>query len=138
MVGSNLSHREGISHDDDFGYSFAGVDASAWPLFFDAPTRLGVSGMTETKDNAPTPDLNAELIALREEAERFWSTQQSYTKVIYDVFNGADLLTPESLARVNTAVMIAHQLAIYEGQGELENKVDIMLGNRTITIPLRN
>lgn len=94
--------------------------------------------MTETKDNAPTPDLNAELIALREEAERFWSTQQSYTKVIYDVFNGADLLTPESLARVNTAVMIAHQLAIYEGQGELENKVDIMLGNRTITIPLRN
>ncbi|KAB7767636.1 hypothetical protein [Xanthomonas maliensis] len=60
--------------------------------------------------NALTPELVAELVALQQEAQRFLSTQQSYTKVIFDVFDGAELLTPDSLAKVNNAVMIAHQM----------------------------
>lgn len=66
--------------------------------------------MTDTKAPALTPELIAELVTLQQEAERFLSTQQSYTKVIYDVFDGAELLTPESLAKVNNAVMIAYQM----------------------------
>ncbi|WP_369211027.1 hypothetical protein [Xylella fastidiosa] len=38
------------------------------------------------------------------------STQKSYTKVIYEVFDGDRLLTAESLAKVNNAVMIAYQM----------------------------
>ncbi|MDC6409554.1 hypothetical protein LOD50_10945 [Xylella fastidiosa subsp. multiplex] len=60
--------------------------------------------------NALIPELVAELVALKQEAERFLSTQKIHTKVIYDVFDGAKLLTPETLARVNNAVMIAHQM----------------------------
>ncbi|HHW4672623.1 MAG TPA: hypothetical protein ACQGQF_02155, partial [Xylella fastidiosa subsp. pauca] len=60
--------------------------------------------------NALMPELVAELVALKQEAERFLSTQKIHTKVIYDVFDGAELLTPETLARVNNAVTIAHQM----------------------------
>ena len=59
---------------------------------------------------ALTPELVTVLAALQQEAERFLSTQQGYTKVIYDVFDGAELLTSESLAKVNNAVMIAYQM----------------------------
>ena len=62
------------------------------------------------KANVLTPELVTELAALQQEAGQFLSTQQSYTKVIYDVFDGAELLTPESLAKVNNAVMIAYQM----------------------------
>lgn len=64
----------------------------------------------KTQANALMPELVAELVTLQQEAERFLSTQQSYTKVIFDVFDGAELLTPESLAKVNNAVMIAYQM----------------------------
>ncbi|OOX22708.1 hypothetical protein Xazr_21455 [Xanthomonas campestris pv. azadirachtae] len=60
--------------------------------------------------NALTPELVTELIALQQEAERFFSIQQSYAKVIFDVFDGAELLTPDSLAKVNNAMMIAYQM----------------------------
>ena len=50
------------------------------------------------KANVLTPEHVTELDALQQEAGQFLSTKQSYTKVIYDVFDGADLLTPESLA----------------------------------------
>ena len=63
------------------------------------------------KANVLTPELVTELAALQQEAGQFLSTQQSYTKVIYDVFDGAELLTPESLAKVNNAVMIAYPAA---------------------------
>ncbi|NRP55777.1 hypothetical protein XFRB_10530 (plasmid) [Xylella fastidiosa] len=60
--------------------------------------------------NALMPELVAKLVTLKQEAEGFLSTQKSYTKVIYEVFDGAELLTPESLAKVNNAVMIAYQM----------------------------
>ncbi|MBD4329246.1 hypothetical protein GUH12_17615, partial [Xanthomonas citri pv. citri] len=60
--------------------------------------------------NALTPELVTELVALQQEAERFFSIQQSYAKVIFDVFDGAELLTPDSLAKVNNAMMIAYQM----------------------------
>ncbi|MGY0343533.1 hypothetical protein [Xylella fastidiosa] len=60
--------------------------------------------------NALMPELVAELVTLKQEAEGFLSTQKSYTKVIYEVFDGTRLLTPESLDKVNNAVMIAHQM----------------------------
>ena len=43
------------------------------------------------KANVLTPELVTELAALQQEAGQFLSTQQSYTKVIYDVFDGAEL-----------------------------------------------
>lgn len=60
--------------------------------------------------NTLTTELVTEMAALYQEAERFLSLQKSYTKLIYDVFDGAELLTPESLAKVNNAVMIAYQM----------------------------
>lgn len=60
--------------------------------------------------NALMPELVDELVTLKQEAEDFLCTQKSYTKVIYEVFDGTRLLTPESLDKVNNAVMIAHQM----------------------------
>lgn len=45
--------------------------------------------MKDTKAPALTPELVAELVTLQQEAERFLSTQQSYTKVIYAAFRRA-------------------------------------------------
>lgn len=65
---------------------------------------------TQIPANGVTPDLFVEMVALRDEARRFLRTQQSYTKVIDSVFDGVELLTPQSLDNVNNAVMIAHQM----------------------------
>ena len=77
------------------------------------------------KANVLTPELVTELAALQQEAGQFLSTQQSYTKVIYDVFDGAELLTPESLAKVNNAVMIAYQMTanVQKRMNDLRDKL---------------
>ena len=77
------------------------------------------------KANVLTPELVTELAALQQEAGQFLSTQQSYTKVIYNVFDGAELLTPESLAKVNNAVMIAYQMTanVQKRMNDLRDKL---------------
>ncbi|ODJ92744.1 hypothetical protein BB779_24825 (plasmid) [Pseudomonas viridiflava] len=65
---------------------------------------------TQIPANGVTPELFVAMVALRDEARRFLKTQQSYTTVIYNVFDGVELLTPQSLDNVNNAVMIAHQM----------------------------
>ena len=81
--------------------------------------------MTDTKATALTPELVAELVTLQQEAERFLSTQRSHTKVIYDVFDGVEMLTPESLTKVNNAVMIACQMTanVQKRMNALRNKL---------------
>lgn len=65
---------------------------------------------TQTPANGVTPELFVAMVALRDEARRFLTTQQSYTELIDNVFNGVELLTPLSLDKVNNAVMIVHQM----------------------------
>ncbi|MCK9396720.1 MAG: hypothetical protein M0Q44_14155 [Methylobacter sp.] len=67
--------------------------------------------MTDAIDSTePTPELVKELCNLFSEAQNLFNTQKNHTKVINDVFEGRELLKPEVLEKVNTAVMIVYQM----------------------------